>query len=271
MDSIIRLFDCYVRLNFHVGLAVVALTRITAFNFNISLSLLFYSTVFCIAFLGYNFIKFFSLYLKKKSNKTKFFSLLFPPIIIASLIVFIGLLSFTYAALGLVFLAGILVLLYSIPLSKKRKNFRALRGLKIHLVALAWLVITFYLPLVFSETVDLDNLLFSTLQRYIFVLVATLPFEIRDLNSDDFQLSTLPQKFGVRNAKLLGIILIIFHLSISFFIIKIPLDIFIIESFVLLGLMVLILKSKEDQPEYYSSFWVEGIPVLWCLLYFLLG
>ena len=182
-----------------------------------------------------------------------------------------GLLSFTYAALGLVFLAGILVLLYSIPLSKKRKNFRALRGLKIHLVALAWLVITFYLPLVFSETVDLDNLLFSTLQRYIFVLVATLPFEIRDLNSDDFQLSTLPQKFGVRNAKLLGVILIIFHLSISFFITKIPLDFFIIEFFVFLGLMVLILKSKEDQSEYYSSFWVEGIPILWCLLYFLLG
>jgi len=225
--------------------------------------------VFCIAFLGYNFIKFFSLYLKKKFNKTKFFSLLFPPIIIALIVVFIGLSSFTYAALGLVFLAGILVLLYSIPLSKKRKNFRALRGLKIHLVALAWLIITFYLPLVFFETVDLDNLIFPTLQRYVFVLVATLPFEIRDLNSDDFQLRTLPQKFGVRNTKLLGVILIIFHLSISFFITKTPLNFFIIESFVLLVLMVLILKSNEDQSEYYSSFWIEGIPVLWCSLYVL--
>ena len=270
MNSIIRLFDCYVRFNFHVGLAVVALTRITAFNFNISLSLLFYATVFCIAFLGYNFIKFFSLYLKNRLKKSKFFPLLFPPIIIALLVVFIGLSGFNYAALGLVFLAGILVLLYGIPLSKKRKNFRALRGLKIHLVALAWVVITFYLPLVFYETVDLDNSLFFTLQRYVFVLLATLPFEIRDLNSDDFQLSTLPQKFGVRLTKLLGVILIIFYLSISFFITKIPLNFFIIESFVLLVLMVLILKSNEDQSEYYSSFWVEGIPVLWCLLYFLL-
>jgi len=99
--------------------------------------------------------------------------------------------------------------------------------------------------------------------------VATLPFEIRDLNSDDFQLRTLPQKFGVRNTKLLGVILIIFHLSISFFITKTPLNFFIIESFVLLVLMVLILKSNEDQSEYYSSFWIEGIPVLWCSLYVL--
>ena len=264
------MFDCYVRFNFHVGLAVVALTRVTAFNFNVSLSFLFYATVFCIAFLGYNFIKFFSLYLENRFNKSKFFPFLFPPIIIALIVIFIGLSSFTYAALGLVFLAGILVLLYSIPLSKKRKNFRALRGLKIHLVALAWLIITFYLPLVFSEAVDLDNSIFLTVQRYVFVLVATLPFEIRDLNSDEFQLSTLPQKFGVRNTKLLGVILIIFHLSISFFIIKTPLDFFIIESFVLFVLMILILKSGENQSEYYSSFWVEGIPVLWCSLYILL-
>lgn len=259
------------RFNFHVGLAVVGLTRITAFNLNVSLSLLFYVTVFCVAFLGYNFIKFFSLYSENRFNKSKFFPLLFIPIIIALIVIFIGLSTFTYAALGLVFLAGILVLLYSIPLSNKRKNFRALRGLKIHLVALAWLIITFNLPLILSGTVDLDNSIFITLQRYVFVLVATLPFEIRDLNSDDFQLSTLPQKFGVGNTKLLGVILIIFHLSISFFIIKTPLNFFIIESFVLLVLIVLILKSNENQSEYYSSFWVEGIPILWCSLYFLLG
>jgi len=30
--------------------------------------------------------------------------------------------------------------------------------------------------------------------------------------------------------------------------------------------MGFILKSKKEQPKYFSSFWVEGIPILWLFL-----
>ena len=97
----------------------------------------------------------------------------------------------------ILFFTLLLVLLYCLPLPGFRWNFRGFKGLKIHLVALSWVLTTVFLPLsIYGLQSMTEFSLAYGLQRYIFVLVATLPFEIRDMKLDDPNLSTWPQMLG---------------------------------------------------------------------------
>ena len=101
-------------------------------------------------------------------------------------------------------------------------------------------------------------------QRYLFVIAATLPFEIRDLKLDHPNLSTWPQRWGVKNTKIFGFILLIFFLFLeALFSFSSSYEII---SIIAILLMAFILMSKKEQSKYFSSFWVEGIPILWLLL-----
>ena len=55
------------------------------------------------------------------------------------------------------------------------------------------------------------------LQRFVFVVVLILPFEIRDLSVDDKILGTLPQRIGVKNTKLYGLLLLMVFFFLEFF------------------------------------------------------
>ena len=103
-----------------------------------------------------------------------------------------------------------------------------------------------------------------SIQRYLFVLVATLPFEIRDLKMDDPHLSTWPQKWGIPKTKMLGVILLLsFMVLEGYFLTS---EHTVITTFIILILMAAVLISKGEQSKYFSSFWVEGIPILWLVL-----
>jgi 4-hydroxybenzoate polyprenyltransferase len=57
-----------------------------------------------------------------------------------------------------------------------------------------------------GKTLDADVII-TFVQVFLLVVVLMIPFEIRDLNYDKFTLKTLPQLFGVRKTKILGIFL----------------------------------------------------------------
>ena len=58
----------------------------------------------------------------------------------------------------------------------KNKPKRGFKGLKIHLVALSWVFITVFLPLSLEgKPIKYISLVYG-LQRYFFVIAATLPF-----------------------------------------------------------------------------------------------
>tara|TARA_X000000368_G_scaffold345614_1_gene284773 strand:+ start:94 stop:681 length:588 start_codon:yes stop_codon:yes gene_type:complete len=164
----------------------------------------------------------------------------------------------------LFFFTLLLGLLYCLPLPGFKINFRGFKGLKIHLVALSWVLMTVFLPLTL-EGVSLKELSFMYgFQRYLFVIAATLPFEIRDLKLDHPNLSTWPQRWGVKNTKILGFVLLILFLFLeALFNFSYCFEITMMIAIIL---MVFILISKKEQPKYFSSFWVEGIPILWLFL-----
>ena len=97
------------------------------------------------------------------------------------------------------------------------------------------------------------------------MLALILPFEIRDVELDFEHIKTLPQKIGIEQTKKLGFVLLLFSLTLEFLITDILTNknIFLVICFVLLFFLM---RSKEKQSKFYSSFWVESLPILWWIL-----
>ena len=257
-------FDSYVKYNFHVGLTVWALAYITALDFGLNLKFTHQLIFFIAPFLGYNFIKFNLFYRKASYVKTIRFNLLLGFFLLSILILGWVVFFLPIFSQWLLFFTMLLGLLYCLPLPGSKINFRGLKGLKIHLVALCWVLMTVFLPLTLEGKSLREFSLIYGLQRYIFVIAATLPFEIRDLKLDHPNLSTWPQRWGVKKTKILGLILLIFFLFLeTLFTFS---SRFEVTAMIAIILMFFILLSKKEQPKYFSSFWVEGIPILWLLL-----
>jgi hypothetical protein len=115
--------------------------------------------------------------------------------------------------------------------------------------------------------VPLDtNVVVTGFQRFVFVTVLMFPFEIRDLNYDSLKLATIPQQIGIKNTKMVGVLLLMLFFLLEF--LKPQLNVehtvsLLITMFVTLMFLIF---ANRNQGRYYSSFWVEGIPLVWLLL-----
>ena len=268
MKFLKRVFDFYINSSIHVALAVCSLVCITLLEFDqgVSFNLLFF--VFFATVTGYNFVKYFGLakfHHRSLATWLKYIQ-------IFSFFCFLGLLYFTfqlnmktlYILIGL----GVITLLYAIPFLPKKYfldkgNLRAISGLKIYVIAFVWSVTTVIVPLVESEHFITHDVLIGSLQRFIYVLVVMLPFEIRDMRYDSLKLSTIPQRIGLQKTKLIGAILALQLLVLELFKDELVLGQFFVLVVVVLLMVLLLVQSNIQQRTYYSSFFVEGIPMIW--------
>jgi 4-hydroxybenzoate polyprenyltransferase len=109
------------------------------------------------------------------------------------------------------------------------------------------------------------NSVLLMLQRFLIVVVLILPFDIRDVKYDAISLQTIPLKIGIEKTKTLGLTLLVFSLILEYLfaselMVKTP---FMIFFFLLI---MFLMRAKVDQSKYYSSFWVESLPIVWWLL-----
>lgn len=138
----------------------------------------------------------------------------------------IGIVAVVYAAChihlySLFFLAGIgaMSLAYAVPIIRykgKRVGFRQLPGMKIFHIALVWTLSSVCLPAVemHLDGAPVDIYLFQTLfvLKFIFLIICTLPFDIRDIQQDSYyHLKTIPNMIGINRAVLLCYALLIVH------------------------------------------------------------
>lgn len=107
------------------------------------------------------------------------------------------------------------------------------------------------------------------MQRFILIFVLILIFEIIDLANDDPHLQTVPQQIGVKRTKKLGYILLLIFCLLEFFNSNIngnfnfqflPL---IIEIAIAIVIFLFLAFVNENRSKYYTSFWVESVPILW--------
>jgi len=272
MKVLRQIFDFYINSSIHVALAVVSLSWLTLFEFDISADQNLIYFIFFASVTGYNFVKYFGLAKFHHRSLANWLKL----IQIFSFFCFILMCYYVFKieAKTLFYIAGmgLVTFLYAIPFLPKRflfdekQNLRNVGGVKIYVIAFVWAGVTVLLPLVNNMIAFSEDVVVAYAQRFAFVLVLMFPFEIRDLQYDSLKLSTIPQKIGEKQTKVIGVFLLIL-----FFLLE-----FLKENYSLRGLLILLLVSlvtlafllyaRENQSKYYSGFWVEGIPIFWALM-----
>jgi general stress protein CsbA len=272
-----QLFDFYINASIHVALAVYALSWVTLFEFEIPYDENVLYFIFYASITGYNFVKYFGVakfHHRSLANWLK-------TIQIFSFFCFLLMCYYAWqlnqSTLLCIAVFGLITFFYAIPFLPKhffvdqQQNLRSVSGLKIYLIALVWSGVTVFLPLINNGYPINWDVIITAIQRFIFVIVLMLPFEIRDLAFDSLKLSTVPQKIGVLATKLLGMVL----LTVMFFMEFLKDETATLWIVVLAVVAVVtgwfVLCSKTERNKYYTAFWVEGVPILWLALLLLLG
>lgn len=115
-----------------------------------------------------------------------------------------------------------LTIFYSVPVAGSKKHLFRLREipyLKIFLIAAVWSTSTILLPIFQSHEISINtNVLLLLLERFLFIMAITIPFDIRDQEADQLEgLKTLPMLLGEKRSLLLSYLLLLTFFLISFF------------------------------------------------------
>lgn len=272
MQGLKGVFNFYVSANIHVAFATYCLCRITMINFNLENQsiafLVFFATI-----LAYNFIRFVRIkdltIVRSHFIQNNGRSLL---VLNSISLIMVGLLLFSLSSNAILALIpfGVLTLFYALPLNLKMTSGLTLRGvvfLKLFLIGFIWAGVTVLLPVIDAQLALDKEVLIIFLQRFLLIVAITLPFDIRDLKYDKPEIKTLPQVLGVKKTKVLGLFLLMLFISLEM---SDPLSqklSFKEELFTAILALILLVRATEDQAKYYSSFFVESIPLVWYLLY----
>ncbi len=281
MKRLNKIVEFCVSSSIWVAISVASLVGVTYRNLELPMHYYLLLFVFFGTIFGYNFIKHFEkvqmkgLRLKKSTFDYNYFVKEFQKLKSKEKTIFIiSCISFLMSFFFLFKLKSETILLLIIPVlltfcyavSLGYKTLRNISGIKIYVVAFVWAFVSVLLPIIESEIVLSTDVWIMTFQRFVFVVVLILPFEIRDLSIDEEILRTLPQNIGVRNTKLYGLLLLMLFYFLGFFKDELlEVNLTVMPLVFLITLLFLVL-AKEKQSKYYSSFFVEGIPILWVIL-----
>lgn len=266
-----QIFDFYLDASIHVALAVYALVKVSGIRMQLADDthldkFLFFGSIVC-----YNFMKYgveaekYILVTNVRHRPIQLFS-------------FVALGIAAYHACFLDFevyiaVAGLLVLtgLYAIPVVPETGNLRSLGGLKIFIVALVWAGATVMLPVLAIQQDFSGNVWVQMLQHFLLVLILLLPFEVRDLAYDSPEMGTLPQRFGIKNVKILGVMALAAFVFTDFLMVPSlslsnDLDRIIADGILVFITGLLLWMTKKKQSKYFASFWVESVPIMWWIL-----
>lgn len=265
MKVIRNLLDVLIDGSILVGASVAALQIITLDNLDIGVheNLIYFS--FFGSIFAYNFIKYLNEF---KATRGKFESGNLQLILVITVIT--GLMSgFYFVELSdsvkmLTLIPLGLTVFYTIPIFKN--TLRTLSGLKIYVISFCWAFVTVLLLAIDWEVFFDSNVWVTFAQRFIFIFALMIPFELRDMDSDDMNLKTIPQRFGIKKSKVIGVFACVLFLLLEIFKDSAIRDFFEI-GFVFLVTSLLIILTPKKQPKYYASILVESIPIFWFMLF----
>ena len=156
---------------------------------------------------------------------------------------------------------GIISFLYTLPLFSKKKRLRDFHYIKILLISYVWAYIA-TLPL-WLDGGTIGGLWLYFMEKFVFILAITLPFDIRDLEIDSYtDLMTIPKRIGVKRTYALCMALLAIGLGIQIYVayplmeLVFPIGI----VYVLTALAIIISRGKRS--DLYYSGMLDGTLVL---------
>ncbi len=266
MSLITRVVNFYIFSSLHVAFASTSLVLMTLHMFKLPADWPMVSFVFFGTVVGYNFVKYDALTRTSTlvgNSRLKLYAVLSFFCFLFAGWSFLHL-RWQTQAIGIVFLA--LTLLYTLPFFPNRRNARNWAGVKIYIVALCWVGVTLALPVINADIAITTDFFVKCLQRFIFVFVLILIFEIIDISTDDPHLKTVPQQIGINATKWLGVFLIAIFYFLEFLKTDFESIQLIINAVIVVLMMGFLAFANESRPKYYSLFWAEMLPIVWLML-----
>jgi hypothetical protein len=269
MNTLKRLFYLYIHGSIHVAVAVLSLVLMTNHMFRLPFNAPMAGFAFFGTLFGYNFIKYEARF-RKKLTLGRFHKVM-AVISIAALA--LGAICFfllkTRAQWASLAFAALSVL-YAVPFTS-RGNLRNLAGIKIYIVALCWAGVTTLMPLL-NAGIDLgQDAWLKFFQRFLLVIILILIFEIIDLKEDNPSLKTVPQKIGVKNTRLLNIMLLAIFYYLEFLKTYVDNKQLGVNVALVLAVGLFTMGVSPERNKYYTLFWVESVPVFWLGLVYLVS
>ena len=268
-----KFFDFYINSYIHVSIAAFCLTKITLLEFGIHENT---SPLFALfaTLVSYNFIRYYDISKINMSfaNWVKVYKLELFLLNLVSLIFLILLtLKLNSQALFLLIPFALVTFFYVVPFTPKNKNLRTISGLKLFLITISWAGVTVLFPIVNNEYLLTKDVWIVFFQRFIFLFAVTIPFDIRDLKYDIPEMKTLPQTIGIKRSKLLGSALLLVFYLMDFLRFSVFENSVLITTLTTALSLILLNLFTEKKSKYYTSFWIEALPVFWFLLIVLLN
>ena len=258
MNFLQKIVQFYIKSSLHVALAVFSLTLITYVSSHIQFDFDFSYCVFFGTVLGYNFLKYQSVFSFKKQFWHRYFG-----IVLVSTCSFFGFLFYYFQLSNpnklALFATGFLVLCYPIV----RKNGL----LKLFWVSATVAFITSVIPLL-SHFYPAKYIIIQFIERFLFLSALLVPFEILDSISDSQLYKTIPQEFGVSKTKYLGYFLLLSTIVIQYIFSSFS-SLYLISDvliYLISGLFIFFATTKRNR--FYTLLWVEAIPIFWIVIYF---
>jgi hypothetical protein len=149
-----------------------------------------------------------------------------------------------------------LVISFLYVLKIKTKTLRDIPYLKIHLIAIIWVIAIGIFELLNEKYFTSEKWGF-VLAHYFYIVAVTIPFDIRDLKYDDPSHRTIPQVFGIIKAKIISVLFLIIY-----FLIAINEQQDLIKNVLFIGVIIytiiLIITSNKNRNEFHYSGLIEG-------------
>ena len=268
-----RFYYFLVNSNVYISLAAVLLTVEAQIQLGIQpewhpyLFIIFFATM-----LEYNFHRLITLWVRKETlvdekytwlrdNITVFYGLM-----LFSVTGFFAALVFAKTEVIVTLLPiGLITIFYSLPIFRSDKKLFRLREisiLKIFLISSIWALSTILLPVIQSDkNFDKINILLMLAERTLFVFAITIPFDIRDIESDkNAGLKTIPLLIGEKKSMQLAVFsLTLFVLLCLVHYIKTPLT-YILPALIISAVttFVFIISEKVKKTAYYHYGVLDG-------------
>lgn len=117
--------------------------------------------------------------------------------------------NFEWSRIVVISGAGIVSVLYTIPVFGKSMRLRDFSFIKIFLIAIVWSYVTGFVPM-YEQGVSLSAILIYFLEIILFFIAITIPFDIRDYYVDAAnKVGTIPTLLGRRSSIYLAILLMV--------------------------------------------------------------
>jgi hypothetical protein len=265
-------FSLYIKSSLHVALAVTCFSIVTVFEFDLQIPVALLYFTFFSTVVAYNFTKYLSLLDRRHLVMTPALKAIAIILLLSFACTTLSIFHLDKFTLAVAAIPALLTAAYALPVFRSGTNLRHVYGIKLFIIGIVWALVTVGLPFAAhpGSHIPFTTIFTEGFQRLLFVMVLTLPFDIRDIQTDVEQLGTIPQIFGIQTTRTIGLTALAVVVLIEIVQVHSFQPGFVVFLLMSVITALLIHKSMTVRSPWFASFWVEGVPVLWAFLLFLL-